>query len=81
MSAGIRIAAVVALILFSSAGAQAAALRCSSEEQTCIAVCNKTATKANLSACVTTCGQRNAVCKRTGCWDNGTQQYCGLQRN
>lgn len=80
MSAGIRIAAVVALVLFTSRGAQAAAMRCSGEEQTCIAVCNKVATKANMSACITMCGQRGAVCKRTGCWDDGAQRYCGLQR-
>ncbi|AXK79939.1 hypothetical protein DW352_05045 [Pseudolabrys taiwanensis] len=82
---GIRLTVLAAVTLLGALlGAttiHAAAMRCSGEEQTCIAVCNKVAIKANLSACITTCGQRSAVCKRTGCWDNGTQQYCGLQRN
>lgn len=81
MFTGIRLAAVVALTFVAAASAQAAAMRCSGEEQICIATCNKTATKANLSACITTCGQRNAACKKTGCWDSGAQQYCGVQRN
>lgn len=80
-SRAVAVAAISAICLFSSVSAQAAAMRCSSEEQTCVAVCNKMAIKPNLSACVTACGQRAAVCKKTGCWDNGAQQYCGLQRN
>jgi len=76
----IGFAAVAMLTLLSTATAQAAALRCSNEQNTCIAVCNKSASKALLSSCITTCGQRNAFCMKTGCWDDGSQRYCGLQR-
>lgn len=58
----------------------AAAMRCSGEEKTCIAVCNKGATKAALPMCITNCGQRKAICMKSGCWDNGAQKYCGLSR-
>jgi hypothetical protein len=30
--------------------------------------------------CFTNCGQRQAMCVKTGCWDNGSQKYCGLLR-
>ncbi|MCK9919235.1 hypothetical protein MXD81_59910 [Microbacteriaceae bacterium K1510] len=80
MSVRIALAAVAALTLLSTATAQAAAMRCSNEQNTCIAVCNKAVSKAQLSSCITTCGQRNAFCLKTGCWDDGAQRYCGLQR-
>jgi hypothetical protein len=33
-----------------------------------------------VSVCFTNCGQRQAMCVKTGCWDNGNQKYCGLLR-
>lgn len=68
------------LALLEVRAAHAAAMRCSGEEKTCIAVCNKGATKAELPMCITNCGQRKAICMKSGCWDNGAQKYCGLLR-
>lgn len=76
----ICIAVLSVLALLGSEAAQAAAMRCSSEEKTCIAVCNKGATKSALPMCITNCGQRKAICMKSGCWDNGAQKYCGLLR-
>lgn len=73
--------AVLALFaLLETRPAQAAAMRCSNEEKTCIAVCNKGATKTALPMCITNCGQRKAICMKSGCWDSGLQKYCGLLR-
>jgi len=80
MAVRIAIVAGAAFMLLPAVAAQAAAMRCSNEQNTCIAVCNKAVSKALLSSCITTCGQRNAFCMKTGCWDDGAQRYCGLQR-
>ena len=56
----------------------AAPMRCSGEQKTCIAVCNKSPDKNALSTCVTNCGLRQSLCMKTGCWDTGFQKYCGL---
>ncbi|HZP70456.1 MAG TPA: hypothetical protein VFB29_10985 [Pseudolabrys sp.] len=56
----------------------AAPMRCSGEEKTCIAACNKSPNRSSISTCVTNCGVRRASCMRTGCWDSGPQRYCGL---
>jgi hypothetical protein len=60
--------------------AEAAAMRCSGEEKVCVAACGKTANGAALSMCITNCGQRQAYCMKTGCWDSATNRFCGLQR-
>jgi hypothetical protein len=57
---------------------RAAPMRCSGEESICIINCKKNPDKSTMSICVTNCGVRNAMCKKTGCWDNGAQKYCGL---
>jgi hypothetical protein len=80
MPFGLFIAAVSLFAVLGTGPTQAAAMRCSNEEKTCIAACNKNAPKAALPACITTCGHRKAVCMRSGCWDNGMQRYCGLLR-
>lgn len=59
--------------------AQAAPMKCSSEEKTCAAACTKAARTA-VSTCLTACGTRAAYCMKTGCWDNGAQRYCGLAK-
>lgn len=66
--------------LFAPAPAAAAAMRCSGEQTACIAACKKSAPAAALSMCITNCGQRQAICVKSGCWDSGTQKYCGLLR-
>lgn len=77
---GFRLALLAGLVGSGIGVAQAAAMRCSGEEKTCIAVCNKGATKSALPMCITNCGQRKAICMKSGCWDNGVQKYCGLVR-
>jgi hypothetical protein len=56
--------------------ATAAPARCSGEQRICIADCNKALSGGALSTCVTNCGQRQAICVKTGCWD----KFCGLLR-
>jgi hypothetical protein len=58
--------------------AHAAPMRCSGEQKTCIAVCNKSLDRGSISTCVTNCGLRQSLCMKTGCWDTGFQKYCGL---
>jgi hypothetical protein len=58
--------------------AQAVPMRCSGEQTQCIARCKKNPDRAALSICLTNCGARQSLCKKTGCWDSGTQKYCGL---
>jgi hypothetical protein len=53
-------------------------MRCSGEQNTCIANCKKNPDRSFLSICVTNCGARQSICLKTGCWDSGVQKYCGL---
>lgn len=65
--------------LLTCAAAMAEPMKCSGEEKTCQTACAKVPT-ASKSACLTQCGVRKSGCMRTGCWDNGTQRYCGLSK-
>jgi len=78
----IRLLAAIALVapLLAGAPANAAPLRCSDEEKACIVICAKTAVSGKPSPCVSNCQARQAICRQTGCWDNGAQRYCGLLR-
>jgi hypothetical protein len=76
----IRIPILIAAILLGIAPATAAPLRCSDEAQACTVICAKTNDPKKPSACVSNCQARQAVCRQTGCWDNGTLRYCGLLR-
>jgi predicted RNA-binding Zn ribbon-like protein len=58
--------------------ASAAAMRCSGEQKTCIANCDKSRDRSKLSTCLTSCGARQSTCMKTGCWNSGVQKYCGL---
>lgn len=60
--------------------AMAEPMKCSGEEKACVTACRKTA-RMTVSVCLTGCGARLAACVKTGCWDNGTQRYCGLSRS
>jgi|SRR5450830_1350903 len=71
------VAAIVGLCLFCSQAVLAQPMRCSGEQKVCVANCNK-ANRASASVCATDCGARQSLCMKTGCWDNGTQKYCGL---
>ena len=74
------VAAVAGLGLLCSQTALAQPMKCSGEQKVCIASCSKIPNSASISACITNCGARQAMCVRTGCWDNGTNRYCGLTR-
>jgi len=74
------IAALLALIVVGTLPANADAMRCTGEKITCVVLCNKMSDRAAASACLTGCGARHTNCMRTGCWNNGVQTYCGLQR-
>ena len=66
-------------VLSATTLAQAAPMKCSTEEKTCAAACTKAARTA-VRSCVTACGARASYCMKTGCWDNGTRVYCGLAK-
>jgi hypothetical protein len=73
----------VLLVLLAFAGAPsvvgAEPMKCSGEEKTCVTACRKTA-RMPVNICLTGCGQRLSACLKNGCWDNGTQRYCGLAK-
>lgn len=68
------------LALLCAQAAFADPMKCSGEQKTCLANCSTAVKGGALSICVTNCGQRQAMCVKTGCWDNGSQKYCGLLR-
>jgi hypothetical protein len=70
--------ALLGLALLCVQTVRAAPMRCSGEESICINSCKKNPDKSIMSICATNCGVRNAMCKKTGCWDSGSQKYCGL---
>jgi hypothetical protein len=76
----IRIPILIIAILLGVPSATAAPLRCSDEGQACITICAKSNDPKKPSACVSNCQARQAVCRQTGCWDNGSLRYCGLLR-
>jgi hypothetical protein len=73
------IAIVVGLYLFSAPTALAAPMLCSGEQKTCIAACQRSPL-ALIGDCIANCRTRFNYCRQTGCWDNGTNRYCGLLR-
>lgn len=68
------------LVLISCGIAAAATMSCGSEYRACIQVCGKAATQATLNPCLSACNARQTYCSHTGCWNDGTANYCGLQR-
>ena len=52
-------------------------VKCSTQNQACVAGCGKFGDQKAWRACMTACSQRQAVCQRTGCWESN---YCGLLR-
>jgi hypothetical protein len=72
-------AALFGLMLAAASAAQADPMKCSGEEKVCLTNCKKAARVA-YSVCATGCGARLSTCMKTGCWDNGTQRYCGLAK-
>jgi hypothetical protein len=76
----IRILILVAAITAGLTPLSAAPMRCSDEEKACTTICAKTNDLRKPSACISNCQARQAQCRQTGCWDNGTNRYCGLLR-
>ncbi len=74
--------ALLAFLAMDVAGkaAMAEPMKCSGEEKACVTACRKTA-RMMVSVCLTGCGARLAACVKTGCWDDGSQRYCGLSRS
>jgi hypothetical protein len=73
------VVAAGALLLWCGTAA-AEPMKCSGEQQMCITNCAKLADPTRLKACVSSCSQRQAACRQTGCWNNGSSTYCGLMR-
>jgi hypothetical protein len=73
------VAAAAAIVFLFCAESIAEPLRCAGEHQACVASCTKLGDPSK-RICVTNCAQRQAACVRTGCWDDGTRNYCGLLR-
>lgn len=71
-------AGLIGLALLCSQSVLAVPMRCSGEQNLCIVACQKNPDRSTLSICVTNCGARQSLCKKTGCWDTGAQKYCGL---
>lgn len=67
-------------LLFAQAAAVAEPLKCSNEQQACLTNCTRLTDQKLLRPCINVCGARQAACRQTGCWDNGSRQYCGLLR-
>ena len=55
-------------------------MKCSGEQQICLKTCTTLTDATRLKACVNSCSQRQAACRQTGCWNNGSSTYCGLMR-
>jgi hypothetical protein len=74
------IAVAAGALLLWCGTAAAEPMKCSGEQQACLAGCARLVDPTRLKACVNSCIQSQAVCRRTGCWNNGSSTYCGLMR-
>ena len=77
--AGAVVGAALAFTQLSAGLAFAEPMKCSGEEKTCVTNCKKAARVA-VNVCLTACGARRSACLKTGCWDDGAQRYCGLNK-
>ena len=68
------------LFLLSTPAALAQPMRCSGEQKTCIANCQKNIDRTVASQCTANCHIRLTNCIKNGCWDSGTFKYCGLMK-
>jgi hypothetical protein len=75
---GIAVLIAVAFALLPAAPAFSAPMRCSGEENVCIAACKRSLDRSSIPICLTNCGLRRSACMKSGCWDSGPQRYCGL---
>jgi len=59
---------------------RAAEMMCSGEHGTCVSSCMKIENRSLVPTCLVNCRARQITCLQTGCWDNGSVNYCGLSR-
>lgn len=69
-------AAVVGMFMQS---ANAAPMRCADLKSACVAACSK-GPVAIRGACLSNCNTRQVNCQQSGCWNEGGNNLCGLQR-
>ena len=69
----------IGIFLLSAQAALADPMKCSGEEKTCVTNCSKFA-RTTVSQCLEACRMSRIICLRTGCWDTGTNRYCGLMK-
>jgi hypothetical protein len=74
-------AVIIAMLALAwlAAPVRAEPMKCSSEQRTCAAACQRVAVGL-IPICVEDCRTRFNACRATGCWDNGMSRYCGLLR-
>ena len=73
------IAVGIGLALLGAQAAPADPMKCSGEEKTCVTNCSKFA-RMSVQQCLEGCRTSRLICLRTGCWDTGTNRYCGLMK-
>lgn len=72
--------ALAAIILLLACGSSYAdPLKCTDEAKACMKTCVHLP-GATLATCQTSCRDRQKDCMRTGCWNNGVKNYCGLSK-
>ncbi len=72
-------AAAIAVVLLAGAAGRADPLKCTDEARACLKTCVQLP-GATLAACQTSCRDRQKDCMRTGCWNTGVKNYCGLSK-
>ena len=71
---------LIALLTFLASAAHAAPMKCSGEQTSCVAACQRLLDRVQATNCANACRDYFNYCRATGCWDNGRNRYCGLLR-
>ncbi len=80
MTRNLTLAVLAAGALLFGTEAIAEPMKCTGEQQACLTNCTRLTDPKLVRLCINACGARQATCRQTGCWDNGSSQYCGLLR-
>ena len=80
MTRALRTFATLALIALGAGMARAEPMKCSGQQQACLAICQRITNQTQAANCATVCRNRFNFCRSSGCWDNGQSRYCGLLR-
>ena len=75
-----RLALIIPMLIALVASAAAAPMKCSGEQTTCVAACQRLLDRVQATNCTDACRGYFNYCRATGCWDNGRNRYCGLLR-